>query len=165
MGRRFTLLATLGSLLWMMGCATAPPPPPLAPSPEAGIKELKDTEVAWNAAWVAKDLEKILAQYADDITMMMPDMPGIHGKAAVRTALTEMMKDPGASLTFTSSVVDVSKSGDIGYAQGTYTETSTNPKTKKVVTEKGKYLTIYKKQADGKWLAVEDINNADAPAK
>jgi hypothetical protein len=42
--------------------------------------------------------------------------------------------------------------------------TMTNPKTKKPVTEKGKYVTVYKKQADGTWKAIEDINNADAPA-
>jgi len=33
-----------------------------------------------------------------------------------------------------------------------------------VVAEKGKYVTVYKKQADGKWKAIADIDNADAPA-
>ena len=33
-----------------------------------------------------------------------------------------------------------------------------------VLTEKGKYATVFKKQADGSWRAVADINNADAPA-
>jgi ketosteroid isomerase-like protein len=33
-----------------------------------------------------------------------------------------------------------------------------------VLTEKGKYVTVYKKQADGGWKAVADIFNADAPA-
>jgi ketosteroid isomerase-like protein len=40
----------------------------------------------------------------------------------------------------------------------------TNPKTKRAETEHGKYVTVYQKQTDGSWKAVEDINNADAPA-
>jgi hypothetical protein len=38
----------------------------------------------------------------------------------------------------------------------------TNPKTKKVLTEKGRYVTVYKKQADGGWKAVVDIDSEDA---
>jgi hypothetical protein len=39
----------------------------------------------------------------------------------------------------------------------------TDPKTKKVLIERGKYVTVYKKQADGGWKAVADIDNEDAP--
>jgi ketosteroid isomerase-like protein len=59
--------------------------------------------------------------------------------------------------------VDVAKSGDLGYSQGAYTMTFTDPKTKKVLTERGKYVTVFKKQADGSWKAVADIDNEDAP--
>ena len=44
----------------------------------------------------------------------------------------------------------------------------TDPKTKKVLTVKGKYVTVFKKQADGGWKAVADIGNEGArpsPAK
>jgi ketosteroid isomerase-like protein len=34
----------------------------------------------------------------------------------------------------------------------------------KVLREKGKYVTIYSRQADGSWKMMEDISNADAPA-
>ena len=41
---------------------------------------------------------------------------------------------------------------------------STGPK-KKPVTEMGKYVEVYRKQTDGSWKVIEDINNPDAPAK
>jgi ketosteroid isomerase-like protein len=41
----------------------------------------------------------------------------------------------------------------------------TDPKTKKLVTETGKHVAVYRKQADGSWKAILDIDNADAPAK
>jgi ketosteroid isomerase-like protein len=73
-----------------------------------------------------------------------------------------MVKDKNFTVTFASDKVEVAKSGDIGYSQGSYTATTTDRKTKKVLTEKGKYVTVYKKQADGKWKAVADIWNQDA---
>ena len=42
--------------------------------------------------------------------------------------------------------------------------TYTEPRTGMTLIEKGKYVTVYKKQDDGSWKAVEDIDNADAPA-
>jgi ketosteroid isomerase-like protein len=39
--------------------------------------------------------------------------------------------------------------------------TMTNPKNKKPVEDKGSYLTVFKKQADGGWKAIEDINTSE----
>jgi ketosteroid isomerase-like protein len=35
---------------------------------------------------------------------------------------------------------------------------------KKAVTEKGRFVTVFRKEADGSWKAVQQINNAEAPA-
>jgi ketosteroid isomerase-like protein len=50
------------------------------------------------------------------------------------------------------------------YTVGTYSLTASDPKNKKPVTDKGKYMTVYKKQADGTWKAVADSINSDLPA-
>jgi ketosteroid isomerase-like protein len=34
----------------------------------------------------------------------------------------------------------------------------------KPITSRGKYATMWKKQADGNWRAVVDISNSDLPA-
>jgi len=95
---------------------------------------------------------------------MVPDLPLMKGKDAILSGLKTMMADKNLTISFATASVDVSKAGDIAYSQGAYSMTATNPKTKKVVAEKGKYVTVYKKQADGKWKAIADIDNADAPA-
>jgi ketosteroid isomerase-like protein len=41
--------------------------------------------------------------------------------------------------------------------------TMSDPKTKKSITDKGKYVTAYKKQADGTWKAVADMDSSDLP--
>ena len=104
------------------------------------------------------------AYYSDDASVFMTDMPVITGRANIVSKLGPFFDDKNFSLKFATDDVTVSKSGDLAYSHGKYTMAMTDPKTKKVVTEDGKYVTVYMKQADGSWKAVADIDNADAPA-
>jgi uncharacterized protein (TIGR02246 family) len=154
----------MGLVLLLAGCSQAPPPAP-PDTRVADEKAIRDGEVAWSSDWATKDLDKILSHYADDGTLMVPDMPMMKGKDAIKPGLTGLLMDKNVSLSFVTSTAEVAKGGDLAYTQGTYSMTRTDPKTKKVVTEKGKYVTVYKKQADGSWKAIEDIVNEDEPAK
>ena len=124
-------------------------------------KAIREGEVAWNGDFKAKDADKIVARYADDATIMAPGEAAAKGKDAIRATLNGLLADKNMSLGFASNTVEVAKGGDIAYAQGTYTLTATNPKTKKPSTEKGTYVTVYKKQAGGDWKAIEDINTRE----
>ena len=129
----------------------------------ADIQALKDNEVRWNQEYAAKDTEKILAHYADNAVLMGPGMPVAEGIGAIRKLITDMVADPNLSLKFQSSRVEVSKSGDIGYTQGTYQMTMTDPASKQVIHDHGSYVTTYSKQADGAWKAVADIASSEVP--
>lgn len=163
MKRSYAVSIAAGLLVLLSGCAQAPPPPP-PDTRAADEKTIRDGEVAWNADWAAKDVEKIVAHYADDATLMVPGAPAMKGKDAIRTGLKPVAADANTALTFTATSVEVSKGSDIAYTQGTYSMTTTDGKTKKPVTEKGTYVTVYKKQADGAWKAIQDINTPEAPA-
>ena len=39
----------------------------------------------------------------------------------------------------------------------------TGPTTTRSVTANGKYIMVYRKEQDGPWMAIDDINNRDAP--
>ncbi len=149
-------------LFTLAGCSQAPPPAP--DTRDADIKAIHDLEATALQGWMAKDADKISTIYADDANLLMPDSPNLHGKVAIKGALQDLLKDPNVTLNFSSSQADTSKSGDLGYTEGAYTMTFTDPKSKKVLTEKGKYVTVFKKQSDGSWKAIQDMNNADAPA-
>jgi uncharacterized protein (TIGR02246 family) len=169
MKARCLSLAALGLAVILSGCASAPAPAPVAPDThDADVKAIKDLEATWVQNFASKDPDKIASVYADDASVMITDMPVINGIPAAKSALKSMVADKNFSITFASDKVDVAKSGDIAYSQGSYTTTSTNPKTKKPATDKGKYVTVFKKQADGSWKVVADIFNSDgaaAPAK
>jgi uncharacterized protein (TIGR02246 family) len=162
MKRRDIAGCLIGLSILLAACSDTPAPAP--DTSAADSKAIKDGEAAWVADYGSKDLDRVASHYADDATLHMPGSPMMHGKDAIRSGLKEMLADKNLSLNFTPSTVEVSKSGDLGYSQGTYSMTMTDPRTKKPVAEKGKYVTIYKKQADGTWKAIQDINNPDAPA-
>jgi uncharacterized protein (TIGR02246 family) len=153
-------------LAFQIGCTQAPAPAPAPPDTRAADeKTIRDGEVAWVKDFAAKDMDKIVAHYADNGTVLMPDAPIMAGKDAIRAGMKDVVTDPKFSLDLVTGKVEVSSGGDLAYSQGSYTVTATDARTKKLTTEKGKYVEVYKKQADGSWKIVEDINNADAPAK
>lgn len=145
------------ALLVMAGCSAAG-----GDTRDADIKAVKDTEAQWNQDFAAKDLEKLVAHYTDDGALMSPGMPAAKGKDAVRSALKMLIDDPALSLKFAADRVEAAKSGDMVYTQGSYQLTVTDPTTKKPINDKGSYVTVYKKQADGSWKAVSDIATSEA---
>lgn len=164
MQARHLSLAAMSLAVFLAGCTPAAPPPPPPDTHDADVKAIKDVETAWVQAFATKDADKVATVYSEDASVFMTDSPIITGIPAIKAALKPIVADKNFAITFASDKVDVAKSGDLGYSQGAYTMTSTSPKTKKAVTEKGKYVTVFKKQADGSWKAVSDIFNADGPA-
>ena len=156
---RLSMLVSLLLFAFTTACTQAPPPDTHA----ADVQALKDTEAAWSKAMEARDFEKGVGYFADDASLLAPSAPALNGKDAIRAALKPVFDDPNFSLTFQGSRFEVAKSADLAYIQGSYTMTMTDPRTKKSVTDKGKYVTAYKKQADGTWKVVADIVSSDAP--
>ena len=158
MKRLIAVLCASILALVLGGCSEAP-----SDNHDADIKALKDNEVQWNKDMAAKDADKIVAHYAQDAVLMNPGMPASNGKAAILKTMKDMVTDPAFSLQFQSTQVDVAKSGDMAYTHGTYTFAMTDPATKKVINDKGTYVTVYKKQADGSWKAVQDAAISEMP--
>lgn len=151
-----------GLALIMAGCSETPPPAPDTRAADA--KAIRDAEAAMLADWKAKDADKILSHYSDDANLMVANAPPAKGRDAIRGVLKEVVADKNLALNFSASTVEVAKSGDLGYSQGTYEMTATNPKSKKAETETGDYVTVYKKTPTG-WKAAQDIVTPSAPAR
>jgi uncharacterized protein (TIGR02246 family) len=159
--KRYSSIFVAWGFVVLTGCSQAPAPDHRA----ADTQALRDGEVAaFLKDWGGKDVDKITAHYADDGNVMIPNSPIMTGKDAIGKGLKEAFADPNWALALQAAQVDVSRGGDLGYARGTYVLTATDPGSKKAVTEKGRFLTVFRKEADGSWKAVQDMNNAEAPA-
>ena len=153
------LLGVVAALVLLAtGCTQTPPD-----TRTADAKALRDNEMQWNLDVASKDTEKWVAHYADDAVLISPGTPPSVGKDAIRKTLKEMVGDPALSLKFEASKVEIGKGGDIGYTQGSYKMTMTDPHSKQVINDHGSYVTTYRKGADGAWRAVADIASSEVP--
>ena len=160
MTRHSSIFCALG-LLALTGCSQSPAPD----SREADARALREGEVAaFVKDWGGKDAGRIAAHFTDEGNVMVPNSPMMTGKDAIGKAMKDALADPNWSLALQPVQVEVSRGGDLGYTRGTYVLTATDPASQKAGTEKGRFVVIFRKEADGSWKAVQDISNAEAPA-
>jgi uncharacterized protein (TIGR02246 family) len=119
------------------------------------------TDADWLAAAASHDVNRALPFWADDATILVPGVPPIVGKEAIRKYVTESFATPGFSITWKTEKVEVAQSGDLAYSTGT-NRVSFNGPDGKSLTEEGRGVTIWKKQANGSWRCVLD---ATSPAE
>jgi ketosteroid isomerase-like protein len=145
-------------MMLVVGCNSAPP--------AVDTKGAEDAVRAANAGQLkaaqALDAAGAVAYYSDDATVMPPNEKMATDKASAEKAWAAMLV-PGMQIDWTPSKVEAASNGDMVYDQGTYTLTMKG-RNGKSVEDQGKYLAVWKKQADGKWKEVEDIWNSDLPA-
>lgn len=92
---------------------------------------------------------------------MVPNKPAILGKATI----VEMKRKGFQKVGYESQLIrveDVQVAGDWGFARGTG-RTVKKPKGGTAASVDGKFMTIFKKQADGSWKIYWDCMNVDAP--
>ena len=90
---------------------------------------------------------------------MQPGMAAMRGRAAI----VDGFKQLSEAVTLTAAafnIDDVMIAGDMAVETGTYTMSMT-PKGGKPMDDKGKYITVWKRQADGSWKVERDINSTD----
>ncbi|HET7552942.1 MAG TPA: DUF4440 domain-containing protein [Gemmatimonadaceae bacterium] len=110
------------------------------------------------------DAAGLMAMYAADAVVMQPNMPAWHGHDEIQKGWAGFL----SSITIKELNLptdDVLSSGDLAVQTGTYTLTA-QPKSAgaQEMKDKGKYVVVWQKQADGSWKAVRDIFNSDLPA-
>lgn len=120
-------------------------------------KQIKDQEAQWARDYADHNAEALAGHYADDAALANPDTPLARGKEAIRKETASFAADPNLKLEFASDRVQVAESGDLAYSRGHYTMTYTDPDSKQPASGSGSYLTVWQKQADGSWKAVEDF--------
>ena len=151
------------ALVALAGCDQAPSKAP-ATDVVAVEKELRGIETQWNTDYNKRDVDAIMGHYAEDAAIANPGAPLVAASDSRRAAITQFVSDPNLKISFASDRVQIAKSGDIAYTRGHFTMQGTDPGTKQPRTDSGNYLTVWKKQSDGSWKAVEDFVVPGGPA-
>lgn len=145
----------LALLLFASGCGSGTPKDTRAADESA----LRAADAEWSKAAASKDLNATVSYYSDDASLLAPNAPIASGKESIREAWNSML-GPDVSLTWQADKVDVARSGDLAYVTGAY-QMTTSATGSKPVTDRGKFVEVWKKQADGNWKTVVDIFNSD----
>ena len=129
---------------------------------EAAVGQaIEDMVAGWESAALAGDAAALAALYAEDAVLQPPNAPKAVGRAAIQAALTEMLAaTPFTAIDIVVDGSEVSKSGDIAWAHGSYTSTNTVNGTP--YEDTGKWLSVYENY-DGRWSHVADTWNSDTP--
>ena len=123
---------------------------------------LRDLDAKWSAAAGARDIDKTVSYYSENAVVMPPNAPSATTRETIRSAWKEMLMTPGAAISWKTTKVEVAKSGDLACLSGTY-ELAMNDASGKPVNDRGKYVEVWQKQADGTWKVVADIWNSNLP--
>ena len=126
---------------------------------EATLRKLDDE---WSKAVGSRDVEKATSYYSEDAVVMPPNIPTLTGKEPIRTLWRSMLESPAFSGGWKATKVEVARSGDLAYVSGNYEFKETDPNGNPM-TDKGKYLEVWKKQSDGSWKCVADMFSSDLP--
>ncbi|MGB7730403.1 MAG: DUF4440 domain-containing protein [Candidatus Acidiferrum sp.] len=126
------------------------------------LDALRAADAAWLKTYEAKDVDKAVAFCDDEGSLLWPNAPKATGKKAIAKATASAFAIPDFKLEWQPDQVSVARSGELGYTSGTYTWTFKDA-SGKPASDKGKYLTVWKKQPDGSWKVLLDMFNTDLP--
>jgi uncharacterized protein (TIGR02246 family) len=119
---------------------------------------IRAATIEWSKASVSRDLDKAVSVYADDAVQFPDKQPKLEGKENIRKGWQQLFAAPGPGLSFATTKVDVAHSADMAWESGTY-DFAIADKKGTVTHEIGKYIVVWKKQSDGTWKVVADIDN------
>lgn len=134
----------------------------LAASPAAAEEAgSKGVDAAWMKGMKANDVEAVVACYAPDAVMWLPDAAEARGAKAIRDAYTGFL---GTYTVTDVALADAAyqTSGDLSAGWGTFTLTLAPKKGGDTVVMKGRFTAVTKR-IGGKWLYVADHASPDPP--
>ncbi len=97
--------------------------------------------------------------YTEGAQLLAPNRPTAEGRAAIRAFMASL----GSLQQMKLSIVSIEGMNDLACVHGTYALTWTPPGASVPQGDKGKYVEIWKRQADGAWKVTHDIFNSDLP--
>jgi len=115
-------------------------------------KELMTVDRAFSALSKERGMNRAFLSYvAEDAVMLSPNKMPIAGKDKINALFQR--NDSDKEFTWEPLYADIAESGELGYTYGTYTITTDGE------TQKGTYVSIWKKDSGGKWKFVLDSGN------
>jgi ketosteroid isomerase-like protein len=123
---------------------------------------VEDTWITYSAAMNAGDADLWISLWDQNGVQMPPNAPAVYGRQVIKERIRKGYQSTDYK-EFTINLEETQVAGDWGFARGTYSLSLTPRAGGDTLFYEGKYLTIFKKQADGSWKIFRDCFNSNAP--
>ncbi len=149
------LLFVLGLSFALLSCAK--------PEEWDGIavrNAIEEGSAKWTEAYNRGDAAGVAALYTEDAKAMPPNGEMVNGRRGIQDLWNGLMQMGVKDVKL--NTVDVGGSGNTAYEIGNYSLTI-QPEGQAAMTDSGKYVVVWKRQADGTWKLHVDIWNSNMP--
>jgi len=136
--------------------------PSLAADLAADMAAVRKADADWAAAAHTASVEAWMAFYAADAVILLPNDQLASGKETVRHSVSHLLALPHFSVAWSPIKVEVASSGEQALLIEAY-ELRFGDSRGTPVSDRGRRLEIWRKQADGIWKCVVDTWNLDEP--
>ena len=158
MTTRSLLLAAL--VLGLTSTACQPPAQEAGPLSDEDIAAIRTGLQVYVQALLAGDWAAAAAWHTEDAVRMPPNNTVVRGRAAIEARFAERIDTITA---FTATSVEIEGRDGLAYDRHTYSMTSRWVGMSEPITNTGKALVVWQKQADGSWQAHRVMWNSDLP--
>lgn len=134
----------------------------LAQAPTASETSVLQADAAWSAAVGAHDLDRSVAPLAADGSIAAPNESLAAGPEQVRALFRHFFSLQDSDFGWTATSVRVAKAEDMAITGGTYHLALKTPDGRNI-RDKGKYVIVWVRAANGSWQVLRDIFNSDLP--
>lgn len=130
----------------------------------ADLAAIRGVDSSFASAGEAGSAEAMAALYAADAQVLPPNAPAVEGRAAIQKLWGGLLAAYQLKLQVVAD--EVEGRGDLAYARGHYTMDATPrvPGGAAPFQDRGKFLEILRRQADGSWRYAVDMYSSDLPA-
>jgi uncharacterized protein (TIGR02246 family) len=118
---------------------------------------IEESNARFAKAAANNDASAMAAGYAADAWLLPPGSDIIKGRQGIREFFKSVTAGEVLN-TIAQRTVEVEKSGNTAYEVGTFSWI-VQPKGKMAATTVGKYIVVWKREADGTWKAYRDAWN------
>ncbi len=122
---------------------------------KADIQANKNLNDAWDEAYNAVDMDRLLSLYTDDAVRIPPNEPPLIGKEAIQGNFQQSF-DMFTEET-DSVIADIKISGDFAFVRGTWKDIQTPKAGGEALNFNGSFVAINQKQPDGSWKTICEI--------
>jgi len=120
---------------------------------------IRELDESWKVAAANRDLDGMMANYAEDAEELMPGVPPIRGRDSIRAFYLNVLDQlPRFKHELNMHEIIVADSADLAVAIGTYKFTPDTNRPAEVQT--GKLISVWRNR-DGDWRLLKNIASSD----